>query len=295
VLYKDLVIFGSYDGNVYALERESGKKRWVSFEADWVGSSPTVAHDLELVFVGLEFGLFRRHGGIVALNANTGETVWMDDTHPAYTHSSPYYIEEHRQVVIGSNDGKVRLYDAPSGKKIWEFTVEGGKVFDLESNARFGKGDIKESFAYDRERDYLIFGSIDNNLYIIERATGKFVYRHECLFGIYSTALIHKNHVYFTSVDKHIRSLNLDTFELSFEKNLDGTRIFSSPTVINDRLYVGTNAARLHELDLETGKQLGYFQALERITNSVVYSKDTDIYYLPTYANEIICLKRTDD
>lgn len=292
VLYKDLVIFGSYDGNVYALERKTGEKRWVSFEADWVGSSPAVAKDLGLVFVGLEFGLFRRHGGIVALNANTGETVWIDDTHPAYTHSSPCYIEGHQQVAIGSNDGRVRLYNAQSGIKLWEFATEGGKVFDHESNAGFGKGDIKESFAYDPKRDYLVFGSIDGSLYILRRKTGEFAHRYECLFGIHSTPLIYRGRVYFTSVDKHLYCIDLDTFALVFKKNLDGTRIFSSPVIINGKLYVGTNAARLHELSPETGEQLGYFQARERITNSVVYDKENDTYYLPTYANEIICLKR---
>jgi outer membrane protein assembly factor BamB len=79
-----------------------------------------------------------------------------------------------------------------------------------------------------------------------------------------------------------------------FEKDLDNTRIFSSPTIIDGRLYVGTNAGRLHELDRETGKSLGYFQALERVTNTVVKNEKTDCYFLPTYANEIICLERTE-
>ena len=78
----------------------------------------------------------------------------------------------------------------------------------------------------------------------------------------------------------------------TFEKNLDNTRIFSSPTIINDRLYVGTNAGRLHELDPLTGEMIGYFQTLERVTNSVICNPETGRYFLPTYANEIICLSR---
>lgn len=292
VFYNNLVIFGAYDGNIYALDKKTGRKRWICFEADWVGSSPAVAKDLEMIFVGLEFGLLRRHGGIIALDANNGKRVWADYSHPAYTHASPKYIKEHQQVVIGSNDGKMRLYEAKTGKRVWEFTTFGGASFKKDSDAGFGEGDIKESAAYDLTRDYVIFGSMDGFLYILDRKTGHLVHHFKCVFGIWATPLIYENKVYFTSVDKHLRCVNLNTLELIFERNIDNTRIFSQPVVINKKLYVGTNAARLHELDPDTGEELGYFQALERITNSVIYNEKTDTYFLPTYANEIICLHR---
>ncbi|MEZ4195487.1 MAG: PQQ-binding-like beta-propeller repeat protein, partial [Candidatus Paceibacterota bacterium] len=290
-----LVIFGSYDGNVYALNKNTGKKEWISFEADWVGSSPAVAADLGLVFIGLEFGLFKRRGGIVALNARTGETVWTDYTHFAFTHASPKYIGRHEQVVIGSNDGIVRLYDAKTGKLIWKFTTFGGAEYDTSVDAGFGTGEIKESMVYDEERDYIIFGATDGFLYILNRENGNLVHHFKCQFGIWATPFLYKDKVYFTSLDKRIRCLNLDTFEIVFDKNVDGTRIFSSPTVIDGKLYVGTNAGRLHEFDSESGEELGYFQALERITNAVVKNNKTGLFFLPTYANEIICLERVKE
>jgi outer membrane protein assembly factor BamB len=295
VLNKDTVIFGSYDGNVYALDKQTGKKRWVSFEGDYVGSSPAIAEDLEMVFIGLEFGLFKRHGGIVALNANTGETIWTDYSHSALTHCSPHYIESYQQVVIGSNDGIVRLYNAKTGKKLWEFTTYGGAKFNHNSDAGFGEGEIKESFVYDAEHDYIIFGATDGFLYILERATGHLVKHFKCIFSIWATPFLYKNKVYFSSLDKYLRCVDLETLSIVFEKNIDGTRIFCNPVVIADLLYIGTNAGRLHELNPETGESLGYFQTLERITNAPVYNSQTKLYYLPTYANEIICLKRKEN
>lgn len=289
--YRNLVIFGAYDGNVYGLDKHTGKQVWVNYEADWVGSSPAIAAELGLVFIGQEFGLVAKRGGIVALNAATGKHVWQHD-HPAMTHSTPLYLENHRQVVIGSNDGKARLYQAETGEMVWESTTFGGASYDPFADGGFGAGDIKETFAYDQKRDLLIFGSIDGFLYILERVTGNIVYHYRCEFAIRSTPLIYKDRVYFTSLDKKLRCINLDNGTLMFEKTVDGTRIFSSPTIINGRLYVGTNAGRLHELDPETGTALGYFQALERITNEIVYERETGRYFLPTYANEIICLER---
>jgi outer membrane protein assembly factor BamB len=293
-LYKNLIIFGAYDGNVYALDKTTGKRVWISFEADFVGSSPAVSEDLGLVFIGLEFGLFRKHGGIVALDAKTGETVWLDNSHPAFTHSSPAYIAPYQQVVIGSNDGGVRLYNAKDGTKIWEFTTFGGTKFNKEEDRGFGEGEIKESFVYDDVRDYIIFGATDGFLYILDRGTGHMVKQFACEFAVFATPYLYKDKVYFTSLDKHLRCIDLDTLELIFAKNLDGSRLFGSPTVINNRLYVGTNAGKLHELDPLTGETLGHYHTLERITNSVHYNQETNTYFLPTYANEIIALKRKE-
>ncbi len=293
-LCNDLVIFGAYDGNLYALDKKSGKQRWVSFEADWIGSSPVVAPELGLVFVGLEFGLFKKHGGIAALDVRTGITIWIDRSHRALTHASPTYITSHEQVVIGSNEGVVRLYDARSGELQWEFTTFGGAEFDTTIDAGFGKGEIKMAIAYDSDHDYLVFGATDGFLYILERQSGYLVHHYKADFAIWSTPFVHKGKVYFTSLDKHVRCMDLASFELQFERNLDGTRLFGSPVVIGEKLYVGTNAARLHELDLKTGESLGYYQTLERITNTLVRNEKTGMFFLPTYANEIICLERLD-
>ena len=62
------VYFGSYDGNVYALDKSSGRLSWKFGDADFVGSSPALAPDLGLLFIGLEFGLFRKQGGIAAIS-----------------------------------------------------------------------------------------------------------------------------------------------------------------------------------------------------------------------------------
>lgn len=295
-IHKNSVIFGAYDGNVYSLNRHTGALEWMFMEADWVGSSPTIAPELGLVFVGLEYGLIGKRGGIVALNADTGKPVWLDRTHTGLTHCSPCYLPNNQEVVIGSNDGIVRLYDAHTGARKWHFTTFGGaRSKDEVYREGFGEGDIKESFVYSPKHDYVIFGSIDGFLYILDRKTGHLVKHHKCDFGIYATPHLYDDKVYFTSADKRLRCLNLNTLELVFEVGIDGTRIFSTPVVINDRLYVGTNAGRLHELNPQTGVMLGYFQATERITNSVIYNQKTDTYFLPTFANEIIALQRKAD
>lgn len=293
-LFENNVYFGSYDGNVYALDKRTSANIWTYSEADFVGSSPAIAEELGLLFIGLEFGLIHKHGGIVALNAQTGEKIWSDFSHPAFTHSSPHYIPTHKQVIIGSNDGVARLYAAETGTLLWEFTTFGGASYNADRDGGFGTGDIKESFVYDSESDTISFGSIDGFLYVLDRRTGYLVHHVKCDFAISNTPYLHKGRVYFSSLDKHIRCLDLNTKKILFEKRIDGTRIFGAPIIINDHLYVGTNAGRLHELNPDTGEWCGYFQATERITNHIVYNNKTDRFFLPTYANQIISLKRIE-
>lgn len=290
VLYKNLVIFGSYDGNLYALDKNTGKKKWIFFEADYIGSSPVLSEKDESIFIGLEFGLVRKKGGIACIDANTGKTKWFD-THPSFTHSTPFYIEKTNEVCIGSNDGIVRMYNAKNGKKKWEYKV--GDASEQEILSGFSEYDIKQSFAYYDKKDYLIFGASSPYIFIINRKNGKEVYKHKLAFGSYSNPLVYENKVYFASLDKNLYCINLDTLKEEW-KWMAGARIFASPVCINEKIYIGSNTGRLSELNRETGKEEGFITIPERITGRICYNEKTKKYFLPTFANEVYCLEREE-
>lgn len=277
LVFKNLVYFGSYDGNFYALDKETGKRKWVFMEADWIGSSPCMAKNLNLIFVGLEFGLWKKQGGIVALNAETGEKKW-EYFMPGLVHSSPAYSENDKIVVCGSNSFSVYGFEAKTGKLLWEFKTG---------------GEVKSSFGFDEKRGLVTFGSFDKYLYILKTKTGELVHKFETSEAIYSTPLIHDNQVYVASLDKNLYCINLDT-GLAVWKFATNGRIFASPEYFDGRIYIGSNDGRLYELDPKTGKELGFFQAVERITNKIAFNEKTGKIFLPTFANEIYCLIRKD-
>lgn len=287
-LYGDMVYFGAYDGNIYALDVTNGKKRWVSFEADWVGSSPTVADDLGLVYIGLEFGLWRKRGGIIALDASSGEAKWRY-TMPSLTHSSPLYIREHREVIIGSNDGAAYLFDAQSGVLKWKYESYTPSGPALDSG--FCDGDIKASFAYDKKRDQVIFGNMLGEVHFIDRRRGIRNGFFKTDFGVYSTPLVVGENVFVSSLDKHLYSIDANAYTEQWRWH-GNARIFSTPVHIDGSLYIGTNAGRLTEIDPQTGKERSYFTVPERITNRVFHNAKTGRFFLSTYANEIYCLEK---
>lgn len=274
-LHNGVVYFGAYDGNVYALDAETGKVCWTYSDADWIGSSPSLAPDLGLLFIGLEFGLFCKKGGIVALSLKTGERIWEDRT-GYLTHGSPIYIPEEEMVMVGSNDGIVYCYAAKTGVLKWQY----------QSGA-----DIKTSFAYDPKRKIVLFGSMDSKCYALSTVDGYPVFARQVGGGIYSIPLVHKDIVYIASLDKQVYAIDLDTWQDRWIFETRG-RIFSSPAFFENSIWIGSNDGRLYEVDPTQGTLLNYFQVTERITNKIVYNSDTKRFFVPTCANEIYCIRR---
>jgi len=288
-LFQSTVFFGAYDGNVYALDADTGKKKWIFMDADWIGSSPCVAEDLGLLFIGLEFGLFRKRGGIAAIDIETGKRRWQYYEMPAYTHSSPLYIAGRRQVVVGSNDGVAYLFNAVDGTLLWKF--ETGSLTEDELRTGFSTIDIKESFAYDKKRDLIIFGNKQGTLFFVRRKDGSEAGRFVAEFGFYSMPVIYQDTVLAASLDKHLYCVNLDSFTETWKWNA-GARIFSTPFVLDDHVYIGANTGRLTELNAATGEEISFFQATERIANRVAYNPQSKRFFVLTFANELYCVQK---
>lgn len=274
-LHKNNVYFGAYDGNVYALDKHTGALNWKYSETDWIGSSPALAPNIGLLFIGLEFGLWRKRGGLVALDLKTGKRIWIQ-RHPSLTHASPLYIKEEGLVTVGSNNGIIYAYQAENGLSKWEFQT---------------LADIKTRPAYDPKRRLVLVPSMDGFLYALDAVKGTLVWSFKTGGGIYSNPLIHNDRVLVASLDKSLYAINLDTGKLEAEFATNG-RIFSSP-ICDDKgsVWIGSNDGKLYELEFPTLKKLSSYQTVERIVNAIAYNKESGHLFVPTIAGEIYCLK----
>ena len=253
------------------------KKCWTYEDADWIGSSPALAPEKNLLFIGLEFGLWRKHGGIAALNLRTGALVWKRN-HPELTHCTPLYIAEEDLVVICSNNAIVYAYQASNGTPRWELAID---------------APVKSSFAYDRKRNLIIFGGLGSVLYAVAARTGTVVYAKDVGVGTYSTPWIEKDTVYYSSLDKLLYAFDIDTWAERWSFRTSG-RIFASPMMAGDSLWCGSNDGRLYELDPLNGSLRGSFQLTERIVNRIAYNPISKRIFVTSQTNEMVCLKRND-
>ena len=121
VLYKNTLYIGSWDANMYAIDAETGKMRW-KFETG-----------TQLGFKGIEstvvaandmvyFGA--RDPFIFALHAETGKLVWKYDAANSWIISSAVVAND--VLYVGTSDTfELLALDAKNGKELYKFKTSG--------------------------------------------------------------------------------------------------------------------------------------------------------------------------
>jgi outer membrane protein assembly factor BamB len=269
------VYFGGYDGVLYALDLHSGARRWTYMEPDWIGSSPVIAPDLGLLFIGLEFALPRARGGLAAISMRDGRQKWIQ-RFEGFTHGTPLYIQGQSMVLTGNQDKILRCFDARTGILKWECYVG---------------GDIQGSMAFDAMRKLIVFGSSDGTIQAVHADDGSAAFSFETNAPIFSTPLIIGGCAYVSSLDKLLYAIDLDTGLPRWHFMTRG-RIFASPVLADGSIWIGSNDGRLYELDPNSGELRSFFQATERIVNAIAFNERTRRLFVPTVANELYCLER---
>ncbi len=107
-----VVYIGSGDGNIYALEADTGTARWRVAIGNGVFSSPALADGV--LYIG------NGDGNVYALDATSGAERWRFRTGNE-VNSSPAVVDG--VVYVGSHDGNVYALDAAYGTERWRFTT----------------------------------------------------------------------------------------------------------------------------------------------------------------------------
>ncbi len=273
----DTVFFGAYDGCLYALDRFTGERRWRWIDADWIGSSPAVAPDLQLVFVGLEHALPNAKGGLVAVDALTGQQQWIHRT-LRYVHGSPLYIQQLGLVVTGDNAGDLFALDARSGEVRWMFSADDS---------------IKARPSYDPVNQTVVVGSFDGYVYALDAKDGVLRWKHSTDGPIYSTPLLFNGVVCIGSTDKHLYLIDA-TNGIRLDRHRTGGKIFGSPIELGGHLYFGSTDGAVYQIDFTNRKITGKHQSLERITNRLAYNPELKLLFLVSYDNSVTALSLCD-
>jgi outer membrane protein assembly factor BamB len=290
-----MVYIGSRDGKLYALDAETGEKRWEFQTRSWVESSPTVANDV--VYFG------SNDGKLYALDAHTGEKLWDFKT-PYPVKSSPAVADG--MVYFGSFDFCVYALKAANGEKIWRFQTDG----IITSSPVVADGIV-------------YVGSMDRYVYALHTLNGRLQLQYKTHSAIVSSPAVSDNIVYVTSCshffsnlyaidgkarnwpfENDLRQYWLAAYvyhllpqppELSgflWKMKLSATST-SSPAVINDTLYIGSDN-KLHSIDIRNRQELWTFKAGGEIISSpavagnTIYagSKDGHLYALDITTGE---------
>ncbi|MCX6757085.1 MAG: PQQ-binding-like beta-propeller repeat protein [Candidatus Nomurabacteria bacterium] len=290
VIAKENIVFGSHDGNIYALNKITGKRKWVFMEGDYVDSPVSYISRHDFVVTGLSLGLFKKKMALVAISSTNGDKVWefiFEKSVKVFF----VYSEKRDLVLVETDDGKICAISGKDGTLVWKR--------DLEVICTTNP-------CIDEEKGIVIFSGFTNKdnedekseLFICNIKTGDII--SKCFgigFQIFGTPVIYTDTVIVTSLDKHIRAFYLNNGEIKWNLNL-GSRIFSTPvtcffkTLQKPFLYIGTNNGHLFEINPDEGIITGKTIVSERITDGIVFDGKTETVFLATHANDLYSLKR---
>lgn len=255
------IYFGSDDGNIYAVDTESGRQMWKCATKGAVSSTPAVAN-------GVVYAT-SYDGKLYALNSETGAAKWKFATEGerrfearglhgmqprSQTIADPFDIYLSSPVVVqktvyfGSGDGHLYAVDAVSGELKWKF-----KTGDV----------IHASPAYSDGLIY--FGSWDSYFYAVDAANGKERWRFQGgedplihnQVGFQSSPAVVNGVVYTGCRDSNVYALDAATGKEKWRCNNEMSWVNSSPAVVQGKVFFATSDSSLFKIvDAATGKEL---------------------------------------
>ena len=254
-----LVYVGSADGNLYAIDQETGAQKWSFETGEPIVSSPAVANGM-VYFLGSD-------GALHAVAAATGAPKWrfatggehrfearnlhgmtpaaetMPDPMDHFL-SSPAISNGH--VYFGSSDGKVYAVDAATGVLQWSFAT--GDV-------------VHASPAIANNTVYI--GSWDSYFYALDAETGQEKWRFKAgedpaihnQVGFQSSAAVVGGMVYVGCRDGHAYALDAATGHKVWDYSTSQSWVNTTPAVRDGVVYVGTaDTHRFLAIDARTGR-----------------------------------------
>jgi serine/threonine-protein kinase len=115
-----LVVFGTWDRHVYALNVDDGTVAWSVDTGGRLMGSAALHEGTERVYVGTN----ARRDALLAIDLRTGAVAWRFDA-GAGIQSSPAVDDRGEGVVVGASDGRLWGLDAATGVPRWSFAADG--------------------------------------------------------------------------------------------------------------------------------------------------------------------------
>jgi eukaryotic-like serine/threonine-protein kinase len=265
---KDGRIYFSDNGQtLYCLKESNGELIWKKklgtprsypWRFDYYYSSPVLFDNR--IYIGSD------DGKLYVLNAADGKTAWTFDT-PGLVRSTPAIADGH--VFFGDTGGTFYCLDLRQGKKVWTFNVI-CQPLNLDTIGFDRKAILGAPVIADHS---IIFGARDGYLYSLDIATGKtnWTVDHEVSWIISTVAVRDSLLVTGTSDGRFIQAVNVYTGKEVWKLHTQQAN-WSSPLIVNDKVYEGSYDGQLFCLDLHTGRRISQYLTDEMILSSPVVS-----------------------
>jgi len=253
--FKDEKLTGQSDADViwsFDMMEQVG-----SYPHNMSNSSPVVWGDF--IYVSTSNGQDESHvnipspraPAIIALNKNTGELVWEDNSvedrilHGQWSTPTVGRVGGVLQVISAQGDGWVRGYEAETGKKLWEFdTNPKDAVWPRTRNELIGTPVIYEDRVYIANGQDPEHGEGTGHFYAIDPTKrgditkSGLVWHFDKIRRSISTAAIVDGLVYIPDFSGYFHCLDAKTGQLYWTHDMLAA-IWASPLVADGKVYLG--------------------------------------------------------
>lgn len=172
----NILVVGSDDGTVYALNAETGKLVWKYKTGACIYATPVIKNGV--VFIG-SFDTY-----LYALDLYKGKLHWKFKTDGRIYHGGAIF-DDH--LIFGSNDYNVYCLNAETGKLNWKFAAQ---------------SIISTSPAISNKKVFI--GSNDHHYYCLDLASGEELWKYKTKGRVRTTPVVWGDYLFGTSEDNYI-------------------------------------------------------------------------------------------
>jgi outer membrane protein assembly factor BamB len=216
-----VVLVGSYDGFLYAVDAASGKPRW-KFETEGQPVHATPAVHAGMAFIAGCDESFR------AVSLADGKEIFQV---PAGANTAASPLIEGDRAYFGTFNNEVLAFDLKSRRIVWRYENP-DRQFPYYSSAAFAAGRI-------------IVGSRDKLVHAIDAASGKPAWTFATSARVDSSPAIAAGRVYVGSSDGRLYVLDAASGRKHWEFNT-GSAITASPAIADGKVVVGSTDGVLY-------------------------------------------------
>lgn len=279
------LIFAISGINIYAVNRRTGDILW---EQKTSRINPNLAHPESTPALYEQIMFFGAHGGIAAIDTQTGNPYWTYDETQVWL-SSPLVADE--TLFIGTADEQVVALDAVTGETVWHFETNApvtaspayddgtlyaaavdGTVYALDADTGTEHWSAVRADAYIPNSSHstpavggecLYVGHSSREVYAYAQDSGRELWRTELDRIVQSSpALTEKIAVVMTDEDDVVALNRTDgtiRWSVETESRESPSSLTSSPVIADGTVVVGGHAAPIRAIDSESGEVLWEF------------------------------------
>jgi outer membrane protein assembly factor BamB len=276
----ETVFFGTENGEVVALDANTGVQKWITMVKGEVLAAPAIDAGIVLVNTGSGF--------IFALNADNGEEVWSSesDVPPLSLRgvSSPAAVNG--GAIIGTATGKLIVNILETGQTAWEQVISSAtgvteleRIVDIDSEPLVSGGNV-----------FVI--SYDGTLASVELRTGRVIWKRD--YKSFRRMSLSGSTLYLVDVNSNVYALDSRNGVELWSQGALKQRLLTGVAPVGNYLVAGDKFGYLHWFDQVDGKIVARLEVGDDDEDEGIYHSpvvDGDILYTQTRDGKLVAIK----